>query len=107
MTTALDDPRVSSRPERCSDSPADTEYFVDTPSPAEVNPSHLGYSVHCVGDGWSRTETRTGWVVFNSFGCWINSVRPPTDREHEIDAKDVYPTAEDAISAVLAALDGR
>lgn len=101
-TDVLNDPRVTARPSRASNSPADTEYLIDVLPPAGVDPSHNGYLVVAVdGGAWNGTEDG-GWVVFNSFATWIGSERPPADREHEIDAKGVYPSAEAAISAVLA-----
>jgi hypothetical protein len=104
-TGILDDPRVTHRPSRTSES-GGTEYLIDGAPPVAVSPRHSGYMVIKVGEGWSNTETRTGWVVFNSFCTWINSAKPPADRENEIDAKDVYSTPDAAVSAVLAALDG-
>ena len=106
-TGILSDPRVTARPARASNSPAETEYLIDGQPPADVNPSHRGYLVSAVNGGaWNGAEDG-GWVVFNSFCTWIGSDRPPADREHEIDAKDVYPSAEAAVAAVLAALNGR
>lgn len=105
--SVLNDPRVTVKPNQGSAPtlPGDVEFWIDVPVPAEVNPEHDGYVVVQVGEGWSSSETRTGWVVFNSFCVWIGSARMPADRENEIDAQDVYPSAEEAVGAVLTALD--
>jgi hypothetical protein len=105
MTTdVLNNPRITVRPSRTSET-GGTEYLIDGAPPTAVSPQHKGYMVIKVGEGWSGSETRTGWVVFNGFCVWIGSDNVPADRENEIEAKDVYPSAEAAVEAVLTALD--
>lgn len=100
--SVLDDPRVTSRPSRYSDQPEGPSYLIDG-APEAVQPHHHGYEVVNLV---ANDTHPAGWLVFNSFGVWIGKTDHfLVDAGNEVDAKDVYPTAEAAVVAVLAGLE--
>lgn len=98
----LDDPRVTARPavRSVTTEPNGNDYLI------EGGPT--GYVVAEVQDGWSNSGQPPGWVVFNGYTVWIGTTSHPALLDiNEVDAKDVYPTAEAAVAAVLVELDKR
>lgn len=98
----LNDPRVSVRSAPGFNT-GDTGYLI-AGVPDHVQPTHGGYEVSEVKLGWNY-DLPPGWAVFNGAGVWIGLADSRLVAEHEIDAKDVYPTAEAAVAAVLAGLE--
>lgn len=92
----LDDPRVSVRPGTAF------AYHI------EGGPTGYGITMKdAVTDSHGTTGTADQWMVFNGYSVWIGSTNHPHPLvdDNEVDAKDVYPTAEAAVVAVLTALD--